>query len=297
MSPPASLRIGYLGPATTNTHAAALALFGSTGGEFFPFSTVTQIFDAVQSGRLEHGVVPIENSTEGMVRETLDDLLSFQLVIDQEYELAIRHCLLAGPQFIEDAAPVEVILSHPQALAQCRNWLDQHYPGVERRATASTAAAAQEVLSLPHSLAIASPLTAESLNLRVVADNIADRKYNTTRFFGIAQADAAPTGKDKTSLVLTAPHERGALRKILEIFDEAEVNLTRIESRPLPDRLWEYAFIVEVEGHRQEPHISQALHTLQERGSLMKLLGSYPRGAVPPYSSPPPLRSTASSLG
>jgi chorismate mutase/prephenate dehydratase len=169
----------------------------------------------------------------------------------------------------------EAIVSHPQPLAQCRSWLQTHYPAIPLRTSASTAFAAQEAAKNANLLAVATELAARTNGLTIFASGIADRSHNATRFVCLAKEDGPPTGNDKTSLVLSTPHVRGALRSVLGILDDACVNMSRIESRPLPDRAWEYAFVVDVEGHRSEPHVAAAIAELTKRGHLLRLLGSY----------------------
>lgn len=267
-------RVSYFGPAFTNTHAAARAVFGDDA-EYLPENTKTGVFESVACGRSDLGVVPIENSTEGVVRETVDCLLALSPVIQRELETDIRHCLM-GRADTDPTAP-SLVLSHPQPLAQCRKWLDNHYPDVPRETAMSTASAAQTAAQTVGCLAIASRLAAEAYGLTIFEQNIADRPDNATRFVVIGRDPAPATGADKTSLAFTAPHERGALLKILQVFDDARVNLTRIESRPLPSKKWEYTFVVDVEGHQAEAPLKSVLELLLERGSLLKVMGSYPR--------------------
>lgn len=267
-------RIAFFGPEATNTHAAARALFTDEGDLFLPYPTVPAVFEAVAAGHAEHGVVPIENSTEGSVRETLDCLLKGPARIERETLLPIQHSLLGHKSGTPSEA--KAVLSHPQALAQCRKWLESNLPGLSLRAASSTAQAAKEVSSDPSLLAIASRLAAEVFGLEVVADKINDHEQNTTRFVAVTLRDAAPSGQDRSTLVFTTKHERGALKRVLEVLDEQDVNLTRIESRPLPERLWEYAFVVEIEGHQDDPKVAQAIQKVRAQGSEVKVLGSYP---------------------
>ena len=268
------MRVSYFGPENTNTHAAAKLLFGEST-EYVPELTKTAVFERVQADANAVGLVPIENSTEGVVRETIDCLLRFSPLIQREFEMEIVHCLLCHP----DADPLKAdrILSHPQPLAQCRGYLDKNYPHLPRQTAISTAQAAISASTDRCVLAIANRLAAESLGLRVIDGNIADRHDNATRFICIGGADAPPTGRDKTSLVFTARPAKGALLRVLSIFDQANVNLMRIESRPLAEKRWEYAFVVDVEGHRLEEPLSLALAELDTIGCLKKVLGSYPR--------------------
>lgn len=267
------MRVSYFGPENTNTHAAARKLFGEEA-VYVPELTKTAVFERVEKESDVVGVVPIENSTEGVVRETIDGLLRYSPLINREFEMEIVHCLLCHPD--ADPTQAEVILSHPQPLAQCRKYLDKNYPSLPRQTAASTASAAMTATTDRRTLAIANPLAAESLGLKVVDSDIADRLDNATRFICIGKEDAQPTGSDKTSLVFTTPHEKGALMRVLSVFDSANVNLMRIESRPLAERRWEYAFFVDVEGHRLEEPLKSALARLTELNCLLKVLGSYP---------------------
>jgi chorismate mutase / prephenate dehydratase len=280
--PGAPLVVAYFGPAGTNTHAAALAMFeervvGPAG--FQPEPTIRAVFEAVASGRAHRGVVPIENSTEGRVEQTLDCLFELTPVISGEYVAEIHHYLLgrAGTQL----SAVRHVLSHPQALGQCRAWLDAHLPGVEQVSYASTGAAARDVAKMQDAVAIAPELSAELYGVTVLEREIEDMKHNATRFAAIALADSRPSGHDKTSIVFTTRHERGALRRVLETFDDEGLNLTRIESRPLTGRRWEYAFFADFEGSRFDVPVARALARIQEACGLVKLLGSYPRATEP----------------
>lgn len=269
----AGTKVSYFGPQNTNTHAAALRFFGSEA-VFLPELTKTSVFEAVASGRVDVGVVPIENSTEGVVRETIDCLIQKSPLIQYEFELNIEHCLMALP----DWDPVHGrIVSHPQPLAQCRNWLDLHYPKTKREAAASTASAAELALRDAEVAAIANPLAAAALGLSILHSAISDRADNATRFICIGNHDSEPSGSDKTSLVLTAPHQRGALLRLLSVFDRTGVNLARIESRPLLNHKWEYAFVVDLEGHRELEPVKSAIAELRQMGALHRLLGSYRR--------------------
>lgn len=271
------MRVSYFGPENTNTHAAARKLFGEEA-VYIPELTKTAVFERVEKHPDFIGVVPIENSTEGVVRETIDGLLRYGPLINREFEMEIVHCLLCHPD--GDPSKAERILSHPQSLAQCRKYLDKNYPSLPRQTAASTASAAITAQSDRRALAIANPLAAESLGLKVLDRDIADRHDNATRFICIGAEDAPPTAQDKTSLVFTTPHEKGALLRVLAEFDAANVNLMRIESRPLAERRWEYDFFVDVEGHRLVEPLKSALERLFELKCLKKVLGSYPR--LPP---------------
>ena len=270
------MRVAYFRPEATNTHAAALRAFG--GSEtYVACDTISQVFTQVESGAVDHGVVPIENSTEGVVRETVDCLITKAPMIERELELDIVHELMGPPGLVLEAA--KRVISHPQPLAQCRKWLDKNCAHLERQAAASTAAAAKLAAASKDTVALATHLAAERYGLVVLASKIADSSHNATRFICISTTDGAPTGQDRTSFVFTTPHERGALLRALAVLDAAGVNMTRIESRPLPDRRWEYAFVVDVAGHRTDSAVAQALEALRAAGQLVKVIGSYPRSA------------------
>lgn len=274
-----TLIVAYLGPEGSNTHAAALVAFGAEAASrallFRAESTITQIFGAVARGSAHHGVVPIENSSEGVVRETMDCLIAGSPVIEREVELGIVHELLVSPG--TTLADIEQVVSHPQALAQCRDWLETHLPRAGRIAATSTSAAARDVRGARSKAAIAAPLAGMHYGLDALASNIGDDPHNTTRFWALSLSCPRPSGRDRTTLVFTAPHERGGLRRVLGIFDDAGANLTRIESRPLPSKRWEYAFVVDVEGHQAEPPVQSVILELERQDLLQKVLGSYPR--------------------
>lgn len=267
---PEGTPVAYFGPENTNTHAAALLLFGRRA-DLHPELTKASVFEAVSSGRSRFGIVPIENSTEGVVRETIDCLIERSPVIVSEFEMRIEHYLMAQPDW--ETRPHRRIVSHPQPLGQCRTWLEQAQ--IPTATATSTASAAELASRDPDVAAIASRLAADAFGLQVLSENIADRQDNATRFISIGQEGEAPTGRDKTTLVLSAPHERGALLRLLNVLDAAGVNLTRIESRPLRERKWEYAFVLDVEGHRSVPPLRPALEELAAMGALLRVAGSY----------------------
>lgn len=248
---------------------------GAARDSFHPEHTIRAVFEAVAAGRADRGVVPIENSTEGRVEQTLDCLLELTPVISGEYVAEIHHYLLgrAGTE----PSQVKTVLSHPQALAQCRAWLEVHLPGVEQVSYASTGAAARDAAKFENSVAIAPELSAELYELAVLEREIEDQKNNATRFASISLGEVERSGRDKTSVVFTTPHERGALRRVLEVLDDEGLNLSRIESRPLAGRRWEYAFFTDLEGSRFDPPVARALERLASMCGMVKLLGSYPR--------------------
>ena len=255
------------------THMAAREVFGPSA-VFQEYLTIPHVFEAVSTGLAEFGVVPIENSTEGGVNQTVDELLARDLRIQGEVVLDIAQCLLG---LAPDLSSIRRVASHPQGLAQCRHWLAKHLPNVEQIASISTTVAAREAALDPQLAAISSPLAGELNGLRVIQASIQDSAENATRFVVIARGDALPTGHDKTSLVFSAAHERGALRRVLEIFDHAGINLSRIESRPAPGRRWEYVFLADLEGHRHDAPVANALSELERHCPMVRVLGSYPR--------------------
>jgi len=253
---------------------AARKVFGPNAS-YRENATIMRVFEAVSSGATEFGVVPIENSTEGGVNQTVDELLTRELRIRGEVVLEIAQCLLGRGR---DLSGIERVASHPQGLAQCRHWLSEHLPRAEQIASLSTSAAAHEASLDPSMAAISSPLAAELNGLNVIREGIQDSAENATRFLVIAREDAPRTGRDKTSLVFSTAHSRGALRQALEIFDRAGINLSRIESRPAPGRRWEYVFLTDLEGHREDEAVANALRELEEMCSMVRVLGSFPRG-------------------
>jgi chorismate mutase/prephenate dehydratase len=252
---------------------AARKVFGPAA-EYRENPTISQVFTSVAGGEAEYGVVPIENSTEGGVNQTVDQLIESDLRIFGEVVLEIAQCLVGQAREISE---VERVASHPQGLAQCRRWLAKHLPNAAQVASLSTSGAAREATLDPHLAAIASPLAAELNCLNVIREAIQDDAENATRFVVIARTDGARSGSDKTSLVFSTAHSRGALRQVLEIFDVAGLNLTRIESRPAPGRRWEYVFLTDLEGHREDEAVARALREVGERCSMVRVLGSYPR--------------------
>ncbi len=265
-------RVAYMGPPRSFSNAAALALFGADA-EFVVTRTIPDAVDAAAEGQADVAVVPIENTIEGGVNATLDALFESELHISDEFVLDVELCLLARTS---DFSQIARVASHPQPLGQCKQWLRSHLPHAELVVSSSTTAAAQDALQDPRTAAVGSRLAAE-LGLLVVAERIQDHEGNATRFFVVGKTLTRPTGNDKTTLVFSTPHRRGALRSVLEVFDQEGLNLTRIESRPLPGQQWEYSFFTDLEGHRDDPAVQRALERLREGGARVRVLGSYPR--------------------
>jgi chorismate mutase/prephenate dehydratase len=266
-----------MGPPRSFSHAAALRLFGERA-DYVVTRTIPDAIDAVGEAAAELAIVPIENTIEGGVNATLDALFESDLTISAEFVLEVELCLLA---LSDDLSQIKRVASHPQPLGQCKQWLRRNLPQAELVVAPSTTSAAQDALTDPHTAAVGSRLAAE-LGLLVVRERIQDHEANATRFLVVGRQSTRPTGADKTTLVFSTPHERGALRRVLEVFDQEGLNLTRIESRPLRGQLWQYAFFTDLEGHQEDPAVARALLRLRENGAMVRVLGSYPRAASPP---------------
>ena len=270
------LRIAYLGPEGTFTQAAALKHFGHSVQTDSHFS-IDEVFREVEAGAGQYGVVPVENSTEGVITHTLDMFLNSPLKITGEVQLRIHHNLLSAA---ESASALRRVYSHQQSLAQCRGWLDEHMAGVERVAVSSNAEAARLAAQDKEAAAIASAAAADIYGLRVLVANIEDEPDNTTRFIVIGREQVPPSGKDKTSLLLSASNKPGALHHLLAPFARHGISMTRIESRPSRRGVWEYVFFVDIEGHAADARVAQALDELRAEAAMLKVLGSYPRAIL-----------------
>ena len=267
------LRVSYLGPEATFSHMAARQHFGS-GATFVAAASIPAVFEDVERGRCDFGLVPIENSTDGVVTYTLDRFIDSDLSIAAEICLDVNHCLLARHA---DTKRIRRVLSHPQGLAQCRRWIATHLPQASLHETGSTARAAEEAARADDVAAIASRMAGDVYGLVVVAENIQDLSFNATRFVVIGPDDSGrPSGDDKTSVVFSVRDEVGVLHRMLEPFAKNRINLTRIESRPLKGKPWEYVFFIDFLGHRKERRVSRALESLSRRCLMLKVLGSYP---------------------
>ena len=270
------MQIAFLGPEGTFTQAAALKHFGHSVATV-PLTGIADVFREVESGAAHFGVVPIENSTEGVINHTLDMFMNSPLRICGEVELRIHHHLLGKGK---SPKGVKRVLSHQQSLAQCREWLDANLPGVERVAVASNAEAARLAARDGKAIAIAGSSAAEIYGLNVLVTNIEDEPDNTTRFLIIGKHDPLPSGEDKTSLLISGPNRSGSLMGLLAPLARHKINMTRIESRPSRRGLWEYVFFVDIDGHMQDKRVSQALAELEKGSSVIKWLGSYPKAVL-----------------
>jgi chorismate mutase/prephenate dehydratase len=266
------LKIAYLGPSATFTHLAATRQFGSSM-EYLPESTIKEVFEAVARDKTQYGVIPVENSTEGVVNYTLDMFIDYDLHIASEIMLPISHNLMSKTGKKSD---IKKIYSHPQARAQCRGWLEKNFRGIPVTEELSTAAAAKRVSRDASAAAVASELAASEYKLKFVEKGIEDNKTNVTRFLVIAKDSPGKTGNDKTSIMFSIKDKAGALYLILRPFARHKISLTKIESRPSRRKAWEYIFFVDMEGHAEEKKIRKAISDVKKECLFLKVLGSYP---------------------
>lgn len=267
------LEVVYLGPEATNTHLACLEHFGSSI-QAVPKEDIPEVFESVEKREASFGVVPVENTTEGSVSRTLDMLMESEVKICGEITMRISHALLSLSGKPE---AIRKIYSHPQALGQSRKWLRKNYPSVPLIETSSTAKAAQMAAEDSSGGAIANPFAARIYGLKIVRPQIEDYFHNYTRFLVLGRQVAERTGKDKTSILFSLPHAPGTLYQVLKHFSERGINLTKIESRPVRDRAWEYVFFIDFEGHEKDESVTTLLAELEEKVFFLKILGSYPR--------------------
>ena len=267
-------RVAFLGPETTYTHMAAVDRFGGSVG-YAPQPTIPDVFLEVERKGSRFGVVPVENSIEGSVNVTFDQLNKTDASVCGEIILGISHVLMSKTS---DVSEIKRVFSHPQALSQCRNWLRRNLPGAALVETGSTAAAARTIVDHPDGAAIGSAMTAEQSGLHILASDIQDTRNNYTRFLVIGYEPPARTGRDKTSVLFVTRHTPGSLYNALLPLAEKGINLHRIESRPISDRPWEYVFFVDFEGHVEDDMIKDALSRLGKNTQRLKVLGSFPMG-------------------
>ena len=270
------LRIAFLGPEGTFTQAAALKHFGRSI-QAVPLRAIDEVFREVESGTADYGVVPVENSTEGVVNHTLDMFLQSPLNICGEVQLRIHHHLIGH---VADIQAVQRIYSHQQSLAQCREWLDLKLPDVERLPVSSNGEAARLARDDRSAVAIAGQCAADIYELPVLVPNIEDEPTNTTRFLVIGTQYIPPSGDDKTALLVSASNRPGLLFGLLEPIARNGLNMTRIESRPSRRGMWDYVFFIDVNGHQEDPQLAATLAELKQRSSLLRVLGSYPKGVL-----------------
>src|SRR3984885_9551499 len=272
------LKVAFLGPEGTFTQAAVLKHFGSSV-RALPLPAIDEVFHEVEGGIADFGVVPIENSSEGTVNHTLDMFLTSALKICGEVELRVQHHLMGRMSALSD---VKRVCAHAQALAQCRGWLDDQLPDIERVAVSSNAEGARRARDERGKAAIASRAAAEIYGLTLLASEIEDRQDNTTRLLVVGRKLFSASGADRTTLLVSASDtdDSGALFRLLEPLSEHRVNMTRIESRPSRKRKWDYVFFIDVEGHVSDAPVAKALAALQERATMFRVLGSYPRAVL-----------------
>lgn len=280
------MKIAFLGPEGTFTQAAALKHFGHSV-KTIPFSSIDEVFREVDADSCHYGVVPVENSTEGVISHTLDMLIESPLKICGEVSLRIHHYLMGQQESLKD---VNKIYSHQQSLAQCREWLDNSLPGVERIAVNSNAEAARLASEDNKAAAIASNAAAEIYTLNLLAEKIEDEPDNTTRFIilGKQEVDSSSASTDnplsqsydKTSIMVTSANESGALYELLKPIAENGLSMTRIESRPSKSGLWQYFFFIDIDGHSSDPSVANVLIEIKKQSSLLKILGSYPKAVL-----------------
>jgi len=267
------VRVAFLGPAGTNTQEAATSYFGSAFAPL-PLGTPDEVCKVVSNGGADFGVLAIENSTHGIVSPTLDLLADSNLSICAEIKWTIHACLLSNTEL----GKITTVYSHEQALAQCRGWLASHLPGAALVPVTSTARGAEMAKSESGAAAVGASIAANIYGLQIVAKNIEDLANNTTRFFvvGAGGSTPFPSGRDKTSLTFLVPHKAGALVEVLGVFTKHKVNLSMIQSRPSRQETWEYRFFADVQAHREDQALKNALEELQNHTVSYKILGSYP---------------------
>jgi chorismate mutase/prephenate dehydratase len=270
------LQVAYLGPEGSFTQVAAMKQFGGSV-ELEAMSTIADVFHAVESGKANYGIVPVENSTEGMVTHTLDRFISSPLKINGEVTLRIHHNLLSSADNLEQ---ISTVYAHPQALGQCRQWLSQFLPQCELVPMSSNSEAAKKVKENKAAAAIAATQAADIYGLSILASNIEDEMDNTTRFIVIGTQHVGPSGADKTALLVSTKNKPGALQMLLKPLAESGISMTRIESRPARTGIWEYVFFIDIEGHCEDIALATALKQLEQESSMCRVLGSYPKAVM-----------------
>jgi chorismate mutase / prephenate dehydratase len=268
-----TMTIAYLGPEATFTHQAAIRRFGSSL-EYASQKTIADVFTEVAKNRADYGVVPVENSTEGVVTHTLDMFVDSDLKIVSQIVLRVQQCLMI-PQG-GTRAKIKKLYAHPQSLAQCRGWIQNHLPRVEIIETSSNARSAELAAKQKNTAAIAGILAAEKYGLEILEQNIQDNATNSTRFLVLGRQCSPPTGDDRTSLMLSVSDKVGALHEAIAAFRKFKINLTKIESRPSKRKAWEYFFFIDCAGHFEDAKVAKAIQRLGGHCNFVKILGSYP---------------------
>ena len=271
------VKVAFLGPEGTFTQEAALKHFGDSAISV-PMAAIDEVFRDVLAGSCHYGVVPVENSTEGVISHTLDSFIDSSLKICGEVELRIHQNLLIGPNTNKDN--ITRVYSHAQSLAQCRQWLNSHLPNVERVAVSSNAEAAKRVQGEWNSAAIAGDMSCQLYGLEKLNDKIEDNPDNSTRFLIIGREEVSPSGDDRTSIVVSVQNKTGALHDLLEPFRRNNVDMTRLESRPSRSSKWSYVFFIDFAGHINDAPVAAVLEELSSGVADLKVLGSYPRAVL-----------------
>ena len=266
-----TMTIAYFGPEATFTHQAAIKRFGSSL-KYSAQRTIPDVFNEVAKRAADYGVVPVENSTEGVVTHTLDMFVDSELKVVSQIVLRVQQCLMSNsPQ-----SKIRKLYVHPQSLAQCRGWIQAHMPNAEIVETSSNARSAELAASEKYSAAIAGALAAEKYGLNLLAEDIQDNAANATRFLVLGRQCSPLTGNDRTSLMISVADKAGALHEAIAAFRKHKINLTKIESRPSKRKAWEYFFFIDCIGHYQDPKVAKAIKLLGEHCNFVKILGSYP---------------------
>lgn len=268
------LRVAYLGPKATFTYLACMKQFG-VFANYIPVNSIKEVFTEVEKGLADYGVVPIENSTEGVVNHTLDMFIDSSLRITSEILQEVSHHLLS---LTGNMADIKCVYSHPQPIAQCSGWIEKNLANIPVVEVSSTARAAEMCAEDPSAAAIASELAAQLYGLKIIRSHIEDYSSNFTRFLVIARNHVQMSGRDKTSVMFSIKDKVGALYSCLKTFTDCGINLTKIESRPSRKKMWEYIFFVDIEGHIEDEKIKKALDQLEQQCTFLKVLGSYPAG-------------------
>ncbi len=266
-----TMTIAYFGPETTFTHQAAIRRFGSSL-QYSPQKTIADVFSEVSKKSADYGVVPVENSTEGVVTYTLDMFVDSDLKIVSQIVLPVQQCLMSN----SPRRQIKKLFVHPQSLAQCRGWIQNHLPHVEIIETSSNPRSAELAAKEKGAAAIAGVLAAEKYGLRVLEQDIQDNAANATRFLVLGRQCSPPTGNDRTSLMLSVADKAGALHEAIAAFRRYKINMTKIESRPSKRKAWEYFFFIDCEGHAQDRNVAKAIGLLGDHCNFVKVLGSYP---------------------
>src|ERR1051325_6695767 len=266
-----SMTIAYLGPEATFTHQAAIRRFGASL-RYSAQKTISDVFAEVSRNRADYGVVPVENSTEGVVTHTLDMFVDSDLKIVSQIVLPVQHCLLSNCQ----RSQIQKLFTHPQSLAQCRSWVQNNLPGAEIIETSSNARSAELAKAQKNSAAIAGVVAAERYGLTILESDIQDNSTNATRFLVLGRQCTPPTGHDRTSLIISVNDRVGALHRALAVLRRDKINMTKIESRPSKRKAWEYFFFIDCDGHIKDKKLAKAIFEFERQCAFVKVLGSYP---------------------